>query len=75
VGSWFFEVDKQPEVGEAAYDAGAEILTDFFHRELRGHLHKDLHPTGRAIIECCLEGGSLEDYVKLIPHELMRGED
>ena len=75
IGSWFFEVDKQPEVGEAAYDTGAEILTDFFHRELTGLLHEDLHPTGRAIIDCCLEGGSLEDYVKLIPHELMRIED
>lgn len=75
VGSWFFEVDKQPEVGEAAYDAGAEILTDFFHRELSGFLHEELHPSGRKIIECCLENGSLEDYVKLIPHELVKEED
>lgn len=75
VGSWFFEVDKQPEVGEAAYDAGAQILTDFFHRELRGFLHEDLHPLGRSIIDCSLQGGSIEDYVSLIPHELMRVED
>lgn len=75
VGNWFFEVDKQPEVGEAAYDAGAEILTEFFHRELGGFLHDDLHPLGRSIVDCCLQGGSLEDYVSLIPHELMRSED
>jgi hypothetical protein len=62
-------------VGEAAYDAGAEILTEFFHRELTGFLHDELHPTGRKIIDCCLDGGSLEDYVRLIPHELIRVED
>jgi hypothetical protein len=71
IGSWFFEVDKQPEVGETAYDIGAEILTDFFHEQLRGFLHPDLHPTGRKIIDCCLEGGTLQDYTKLIPHEVL----
>lgn len=67
VGPWFLEVDKQPEVGEAAYDAGAEILTDFFHRELKDFLVEDLHPLGRKIIECCLEGGTISDYEALIP--------
>jgi hypothetical protein len=75
IGSWFFEVDKQPEVGEAAYDAGAEILTEFFHKELKGFLHKDLDPVGRDIIDCCLDGGSLKDYLKLIPHEVLLKED
>jgi len=75
IGNWFFEVDKQPEVGEEAYDRGAEVLTEFFHRELRGFLHEDLHPTGRAIIDCCLGGGTTEDYRKLIPHELVNTED
>ncbi len=75
IGSWFFEVDKQPEVGEAAYDIGAEILTEFFHKELRGFLHEDLDPTGKAIIECCLNGGTLEDYNKFIPHEVLTEED
>ncbi|MFP4204090.1 MAG: DUF4914 family protein [Opitutales bacterium] len=75
IGSWFFEVEKQPEVGEAAYDAGAEILSDFFHKELREFLHEDLHPSGRAIIECCLEGGTLEDYAKLVPHQALEPED
>lgn len=75
IGSWFFEVDKQPEVGEAAYDAGAEILTAFFHDQLKDFMHKDLHPTGRRIIECCLDGGSLRDYLPLIPHEVLVNED
>ncbi|MFP4353286.1 MAG: DUF4914 family protein [Puniceicoccaceae bacterium] len=75
IGSWFFEVENQPEVGEAAYDAGAEILYDFFRQELRGFLHDELHPTGRAIIDCCLDNGTLEDYLKLIPHPVLEEEE
>lgn len=75
IGSWFFEVDKQPEVGEAAYDTGAEILTDFFRRELSDFLVPDLSPVGRKIIECCMEGGTLEDYLKLVDHDVLVDED
>jgi len=66
IGSWFFEVDKQPEVGAEAYDAGAKILTEFFHRELEVFLENDLLPTGRKIIECCLANGTLADYDRLL---------
>jgi hypothetical protein len=66
IGAWFFEVDKQPEVGKEAYDAGAVILKEFFDRELSVFLEDDLLPTGRKIIECCLDGGSAEDYRKLL---------
>ncbi len=66
IGHWFFEVDQQPEVGPAAYDLGAEQLQNFFHTELRQFLDKELMPEGRAIIECCLSGGSLADYEKLL---------
>lgn len=64
--SWFLRVERQPEVGEEAYDAGAAMLTDFFHRQLEAYLEPDLLPEGRRIIECCLEDGTLEDYIKLI---------
>jgi len=67
IGSWFFEVDLQPEVGEVAYDRGAEILTEFFARELEAFRTADLHPLGRRIIDTCLAGGTLEDYEALIP--------
>lgn len=64
---WFLQTNTQPEIGEEGYDAGAKILTDFFHRELRPYLdERNLDPIGRAIIYCCLDGGSLEDYIKLI---------
>jgi hypothetical protein len=69
IGSWFFEVDQQPEVGEAAYDRGAELLAEFFHKELSQFLEPDLHPLGRRIIECCLKGGTLADYASLIDHQ------
>ncbi len=66
IGPWFLEVDKQPEVGESAYDAGAEILANFFHRELKDFLCDDLHPLGRKIIEACLDNATIGDYESLI---------
>jgi hypothetical protein len=71
IGSWFFEVDRQPEVGERAYDQGAEILTAFFHRELAAYLGSDLLRLGRQIIDCCLSGGTPADYAALIPHDTL----
>jgi len=66
IGPWFFQVDQQPEVGPEAYDKGAKILGDFFHRELNQFLCDDLIPEGRRIIECCLSNGSVEDYDSLL---------
>ncbi|TCK98478.1 uncharacterized protein DUF4914 [Natranaerovirga hydrolytica] len=61
------QTNLQLEVGEEGYDKGAKILTDFFKKELEKFLTPDLNPLGRQIIECCMNDGSLEDYVKLIP--------
>ena len=66
LGAWFFEVELQPEVGTAAYDKGAEMLHNFFKKELPQFLVDDLSPKGREIIECCLAGGSVEDYNNLL---------
>ena len=60
------QVNTQPEVGEAAYEEGAEILTAFFHKYLREFMVPDLHPLGKTIIECCLDGGQVADYQGLI---------
>ncbi|GAA2238049.1 DUF4914 family protein [Rarobacter faecitabidus] len=57
----------QSKVGVDAYDAGAKILTDFFKSELKQFLTDDLDPRGRAIIEVCLNDGTLEDYLELTP--------
>ncbi len=59
---WLLRVDTQPEVGPEAYDQGAQILVDFFHRELEKFLQPELDPAGREIIECCLSNGTVEDY-------------
>ena len=65
IGHWFLQVESQPEVGEAGYDAGAKILTTFFHEQIRKFTHDDLDPKGREIIEACLNGASVRDYENL----------
>ncbi len=67
IARWFLQVDTQPEVGEAAYDQGADILYQFFRHCLADFYEPELVPLGRQIIECCLEGGTVEDYERLIP--------
>lgn len=71
----FLRVDAQAEVGPEAYDQGAAILREFFHTQVRKFLEPDLSPLGRQIIECCLDGGTLADYQRLIPHDVTDGED
>ncbi|MDZ4799716.1 MAG: DUF4914 family protein [Bryobacteraceae bacterium] len=66
---WFLEVNTQPEVGDEAYDNGAEILKQFFGQQLTKFLEPDLLPLGRQIIDCCLSGGSVRDYAALLPAE------
>ncbi len=61
------QTDHQPTIGEAAYDKGVEILRDFFKRELEQFNTDDLMPLGKAIIDCFLNNGTVEDYVNLIP--------
>ncbi len=65
IGTWFLDVSQQPEVGPAAYDEGAKMLTDFFHDQVRQFLVDDLDPHGRKIIEACLDGATAADYEKL----------
>ncbi|MHB8060561.1 MAG: DUF4914 family protein [Gaiellaceae bacterium] len=65
----FLQVETQPEVGVEAYDAGAEMLLKFFRAELRPYLRPDISALGGEIIECCLDGGSVEEYERFIPEE------
>ena len=62
----FIEIHGQPEVGMDGYDTGAEILYNFFIKELSAYLVPDLSPLGRQIIECCMDKGSVKDYEQLI---------
>lgn len=64
---WFLQVNTQPEVGDEAYDAGARILQQFFARCLEPYRNlPDLMPLGRQIIECFFDGGTVQDYEKLL---------
>ncbi|MFT5169739.1 MAG: hypothetical protein ACI8Q2_000353, partial [Candidatus Omnitrophota bacterium] len=63
----FLKVHTQDEVGEEAYDAGAAILTEFFHKQLKFYLGEpDLDPLGRKIIEGCMNGASVKEYENFI---------
>lgn len=66
ISNWFMQVETQPEVGEAAYDAGAAMLREFFRSCLADFDAPELMPLGRRIIQCCLDDGSVQDYESLI---------
>ena len=66
IPEWMLQVELQREVQEEGYDAGAEILLEFFHRMLKEFMSPELDDLGKEIIECCLNNGTVEDYEKLI---------
>lgn len=65
IGKWFMDVSQQPEVGEGAYDIGAALLTEFFHKQLGDFLVDDLQPFGKQIIQACLDGATPDEYAEL----------
>ena len=62
----FLQVNKQDEVGNEAYDIGAQKLAEFFNKNLHKYMQADLSKNAREIIECCISGGSVEDYRSFI---------
>jgi len=66
IPQWMLQVELQREVQEAGYDAGAEILLEFFHRMLKTFNTPELSDLGKQIIECCLDNGTVQDYEKLM---------
>ena len=73
VSRWFLQVNTQPEVGNAGYDAGALQLYDFFDEQIALYESEDLNPLGRRIIECFRDRGTVEDYAELIPQVGLMG--
>ena len=63
----FLQTNLQPELGDEGYDKGANILTDFFQKELKSYLTDDLLPLGKKIIEACLHDASVQDFYDFIP--------
>ncbi len=62
----FLQVERQSEVRPEGYDAGAQILFEFFQKQLAKFADDDLDPLGKTIIDCCLGGGKMADYEALI---------
>ncbi len=63
------KVELQAEVGLEAYDKGADILHNFFHKELMQFNVEGLDPLGKKIIDCFLKKGSLAEFEALIEAE------
>ena len=59
-------VNEQLEVASHGFEAGAEILQNYFEHELKTIYNDALHPKGRTIIEYCLNHASLEEYERLL---------
>lgn len=67
IPSRFLKVYKQPEVGDDGYDAGAEMLTEFFREQLKKYYKPELSEMGRAIIDVFLSGGGVAEYEAILP--------
>jgi len=63
----FLKVYNQVEVGNEGYDAGAEILQEFFKKELQKFKNEDLYKTGKRIIDACLSNATIEEYNQIVP--------
>ena len=63
----FLRPETQQEVGIEGYDAGAEILTEFFRQELVKYNTEDLNPLGKQIIEMFMKGATVQDYLEIMP--------
>jgi hypothetical protein len=67
IPSRFLQVHRQIEIGTDGYDAGAEILYDFFRKELKKYQVPELSATGKKIIDACLAGAAVDEYNSIIP--------
>ena len=67
ISSRFLRPERQAALGEEGYDKGAEILYDFFTKELAVYDTEELHPVGKQILECFYNRGTIEDYCAITP--------
>jgi hypothetical protein len=68
IPSRFLKVYNQTEVGTEGYDAGAELLENFFKEELQKYLNGNLLQTGKRIIDACLSDASIDEYNHIVPN-------
>ncbi len=60
------QTNHQSSIGNEAYDKGAQILVNFFKKELQQFLVDDLKPLGRRIINAYMNDASLEELEAII---------
>lgn len=63
----FLQPEMQQEVGLDGYDAGAQILLDFFKKEVQKFLTPELHELGRKTIELLLNDATVQEYNDILP--------
>lgn len=63
----FLQPEMQQEVGLDGYDAGAQILLDFFKKEVQKFLTPELHEIGRKTIELLLNDATVQEYNDILP--------
>ena len=59
-------VNEQVEVGNDGYDDGAKELSQFFKKELAVFNGSDLSLSGRRIIQCVFDNGTVSDFSGLL---------
>ncbi len=69
IPEFLFDVGLQEEVGEEVYFEGLEQLERFFAKELKRFNNPRLSETGRRIIECFMDKGTVEEFESIIPSE------
>ncbi|MCL2049973.1 MAG: DUF4914 family protein [Defluviitaleaceae bacterium] len=67
IGQAFLRPETQPEIGIEGFDIGARVLSDFFKKELEKFDMPGLHPLGKRIIDICMNDGTLQEYLDVIP--------
>ncbi|KAF0091607.1 MAG: hypothetical protein FD141_1396 [Fusobacteria bacterium] len=72
IPSIMLNVAEQRYVGEEAFKAGADILTNFFKKELEQFLTPDLDPLGKIIIESFIAGESIEALNAIMPGKYIK---
>lgn len=63
----FLHPETQEQMGMEGYQKGAQILYDFFAKELEAFDVEELHPVGKKILECFKKHGTIEDYCAITP--------
>lgn len=61
--------NHQLSIGDETYDAGAEILKEFFKQELAKFDTEDLHPLGKEIIDAYMRDASVAEFAALMPQD------